>query len=354
MHTRSKFQKFRQHWAATHRQPSLRQPMEALVALFAITVIGTLGYHVLEHVDLFEAFYFTVITLATIGYGELPNFSPVGKAFTIFLVLTNIVIFSYAVGTLTQFLIGGTIQNMLGARKMTKEIAKLEKHFIVCGYGRLGETIVEQLQAYGKDFVVIDGSSEICRTLADRNILAIWGDASEDEILREAGVERATTLIVATPQDAISVYITLTARTLNPAMRIIARAVSENAERKLMRAGADRVVLPTDRGGVYMAQAALRPSVVDFLDVTSSPGGEKIQLEELVVPPNSFADSKTLGQLNIGNTYSLMVVAIRHAEGATTVEFNPRAGSKVHAGDTLVILGEYKNLMAFEHKLHGH
>jgi voltage-gated potassium channel len=344
----------RQWLREQHRRnasPSLRRPIFAVALLLFIFTAGTIGYHIIEDAPLFDSLYFTVVTLTTIGYGEMENFSDQGRLFTIVLVLLDIGIFTYAISSLTQFFISGTMLQILGVQHMQREIARLKDHIIVCGYGRLGKNIVEHLRHSGQPYVIIDSKSDEMTDSFDEKYLVIHGDASDDSTLLKAGIERAQTLIVATPEDPINVYITLSARNINPKIRIIARAIDETAETKLIRAGADRVVSPIERGADYMAQTALRPSVVDFLDVTSTPGGEQIQLEELVVPPNSIAEGKSLGDLQIGRKYSLMIVAIRHMTPEERVEFNPRAESIAKAGDTLVILGKVENLQQLENDL---
>ncbi|MCB2154927.1 potassium channel protein [bacterium] len=328
-----------------------RQVATSLALIIAILLIGTCGYHLIEGVPLFDAFYFTVITVSTIGYSEPSNFSEAGRAFTIGLVIFNLIIFTYAATTLGQFLVSGVLMNKYGARKMRREIERLEDHYIVCGYSRLGRMVIDQLLAYDRPLLVIDTDRECCDEMTNRGILNIQGDASEDRILNDAGINRAAAVIVVAQDDPINVYITLSARALNPDVTIIAQGMGDLAENKLKRAGASRVVSPLERGAIYISQAALRPSVVDFLDMTATPGGEKIQLEELEVPAKSPLAEKTLRQLDLGHRFSIIVAAIHRSKEEGWLEFNPGADSKVQVGDVLVALGRYEDLRALEQEM---
>jgi len=331
--------------------PAVRSSLRAMAALGFIILCGTIGYSIIEGVTPFDALYFTIITLTTTGYGEMQGLSDAGRAFTMVLILTGIGVFSFALGSILQQFVGGYLINALGVRRMHSEIARLRDHFIICGYGRLGRTIADHLERARRPYVVIDLCHEKCEALLSRHTPAIEGDASEDRILKMAGIEAARGILIATPEDPINVYITLTARTLNHKIPIIARAIDERAEEKLQRAGATRVVSPLDRGAVFMTQAALHPSVVDFIDIASSPGVEQIQIEQFLVPPNSPAAGKSLRQLDLTRSCGVLIVAIRRSSRTSRenpLEFNPRADAVIEDGDTLVVMGEMDSLTKLE------
>lgn len=335
-----------------HLPRELARPLLAFLTIILIGLLGTLGFHTIEGTSYFDAFYFTVITVGTIGYGELPNMTTEGRMLVILLVMLSVLLLSFAVASLTQFLVSGTIVNIMGLRKMTHEIEKLSGHFIVCGLGRLGSTIALQLERAGKPFVIIEPNEEKCRAAQKRRWFVVQGDATMDETLADAGIERAEALIVVTAEDAMNTYIILSARTLSPSIRIITRAVGDGAEKRLRLAGADQVVSPIERGAVHIAQTALRPAVVDFIDLAAAGAGDTFQLEEILVPMSSPMLGRSLRELDIANRHEVMIVAIRRAHTGV-VEFNPRAASEFHPEDVLIAMGRMDRLVGFERALSG-
>ncbi len=250
----------------------LRVGLGALAALAA----GTVGYMVLDGAGLLDALYMTVITVTTIGYGEVFPLSSAGRIFTMVLAFAGVGIMLLLASEFARIVIEGDIQRLMGLRKDMRMVGRMDRHMIVCGYGRMGRAVVEILKQRGSRFVVVEQDTEKCQSLQEEGIPFVQGDASQHQVMETAGVGRATTVIVCLPDDAHGVFTVLLARQLNPDVTIIARAVEEQSEERLRMAGADRVINPYRIGGMRLAFTALKPTVVDFLD--SSPPGTKGEL----------------------------------------------------------------------------
>ncbi|MCG3137348.1 MAG: Glutathione-regulated potassium-efflux system protein KefC [Phycisphaerae bacterium] len=311
--------------------------MIALGLLFSFILIGMAGYMLIEKLGPLDALYMSVITIATVGYRELPDpLSPAGQIFTIGLIIFGVGSGYYAFVLLVTLVVGGELKAFRERQKMHKRIAALQGHVLICGYGRVGKMVVEQLQAQKLEFVILDNAPARLAELERAGMLFVQGDASEESALDQAGISRARVLVATLPHDADNVYVVLTARALNPQLLIIARAESTSSEAKLLRAGADRVVCPQIIGAYRIANLITRPSVVDFVDVASQ--GVEFQVNEYQVSPDSPWAGKSLREAAIRQQLDAIVVAIRKHTGRTL--FNPSAQEQLEAGDTLIMIGQ--------------
>jgi voltage-gated potassium channel len=318
---------------------SLRKKLVySVLAVLAICLMGTVGYRVLEGWSWFDGLYMTVITLATIGYGETHELSQGGRIFTIVLIVVGVVGLGFLFSNLTQALIASEVAAALGRRRVFKDISQLKDHYILCGAGRVGRRIIDELKKKGVDFVIIERDTEVAERLLTRGHLVLMGDATDEEVLAGARLTSAQALITTASSDADNVYIVLTARGMNPDLRIIARANDAAAERQLRRAGADKVVSPVLIGSHRMAQAALSPAVADFLELTTMTESLDLNFEQIRISTGSSLDGKSLRESGIRSEHSAMVVAIiprDHPE----MTFNPPAEHVLRAGDVLIAIG---------------
>ena len=318
--------------------------------LFAILTFGTLGYMIIEGSPLLDSLYMTLITITTVGYGEMIRLSPAGKIFTMGLILVGMGYVLYLVSKITEAMVEGGLRRILGRINMQKKVAKLSGHYIVCGFGRIGKVICDSLKQDSRIFVVIEKDEHEVQRIAEFGFLVLQGDAANDEILLDAGVAQAKGLIAVVSSDAENVYIVLSARGLNPELFILARSSGiEGAETKLLRAGANKVISPYFIGGCRMAQLIVRPTVIDFVDLTVHGGELGLRLEELAVSGGSQYVDQALLESDIRKEFDLIVVAIKRDHGEMI--FNPSPQTKILAGDTLVVLGEYENIKALEKRL---
>jgi voltage-gated potassium channel len=318
-----------------------------LLIPLGLIVLGTLGYFILEpKYTLFDSLYMTVTTLTTVGYGEVHPLSPRGRLFTIFLLLGGTIGFLYAVTELLRAVVGGEVQNLLGRRRMERVLAGLNNHLIVCGYGRMGRFVCKEFSAQGLDFVIVDRKAEALADFALPHGIALVGDATADEVLKHAGVERARALVTVAASDADNLFITMTARLLNDKLYIVARAEGEQAETKLRRAGASRVVAPYAIGGLKMAQAVLRPAVVDFIELATKTEHLDLQIEEALIRAGSRLDGRTLRDSRLRQDLGIIVVAIK--KGGGHLVSNPPGDAVMAPGDTLIVLGDRQNLDRLE------
>ncbi len=318
-------------------------------SLLAILLLGSLGYVWLEGWSFFDALYMTVTTLTTVGYGEVHPLSRLGKAYNMVLILAGMGVLFYIITSLAQVVVEGEIAAAMGKRKLLKSIKKLNGHYIICGFGRIGQTIARQLRQRGVPLVIIDNNPEILGELEQSNYYFIPGDATKEEVLQEAGIERAKGLVSVVRSDAANVYITLTARSLNPGIFIVARGEEPGSQQKLLRAGADRVESPYEMGGRKMAFTILRPTVTTFMELAMHEGVEW-SMEEIRVGEASAMIGQPLKDSGIRQKYNLIVVAIKRADGEML--FNPTPETPIEGGDTLILLGMRSYLEALEEILH--
>ncbi len=320
-----------------------RRVLLGIIILLAIIAIGVAGYRLIEGWSLFDSLYMTVTTITTVGFQEVHPQTTAGRAFTIFLIIGGVGGALYALTGIIAYVVEGQFGLTLGRQRMRSRIAQLKGHFILCGYGRVGEEIARHFKEEGISFVVIDNHPDCIRRLEEAGHLYVDGDATRDDVLKAAGVEDARGLVAAVGTDVGNTYITLSARGLNPRLFIEARSSNAEAEEKLRRAGADRVVSPTSIGGRRMAMLALRPAVVDFIDTVMGRGRE-MQLEDVDITPGSrltgrkVADARRGGDMNI--------LAMWRKDGRFIA--NPGDDTILEEGDRLVVIGSPRALASME------
>lgn len=305
---------------------------------------GTAGYEAIEGWNFLDSLYMTIITLTTVGFKEVHDLSFNGKLFTIILIIGGVGTVLYALSTGAKFVLEGELQEIFGRKRLEKKLKDLKDHYVVCGYGRMGKIIARELKHENLEFVVIEKNDGIFDEKTD--ILIIQGDATKDEILRRAGIERARCLISVLPTDAENLYVVLSARGLNPSLLIVARAGEEGSEQKLLRAGADRVVSPYHIGGLRIAHTVLKPAVVDFIEFATKSGNIDLQIEEITIQEGSRLVGLSLDQCGIGRDMGIIIVAIKQRSGE--MKFNPTFRSIINADDTLIAVGEISKLKMLE------
>jgi len=309
-----------------------------------LVVVGTVGYYALEPAySLFDALYMTIITLTTVGYEELHYpLSTRGRAFTIFLLLGGVFTLFYTATELRRIVVSGEVQQLLGRQRMERSLAALNNHLIVCGFGRMGRFVCREFSQRGLAFVIIDRKAEALEGVGVANGIPVVGDATNDEVLKRAGVERARALVTVAASDADNLYITMSARLLNEKLYIVARAEGDQAEQKLLRAGASRVVTPYAIGGTKVAHAVLRPNVVDFIELATATEHLDLQIEETTTQPLSALTGKTIRASRLRQDLGLIVVAVKKPQGHMI--YTPPGEQVIEAGDTLIALGRRPQL----------
>jgi voltage-gated potassium channel len=324
----------------------------ALLAL--VLVVGTLTYKRIggDQASWVDSLYMVVITIATIGYGEIVDLSqsPGGRVFTMFLSFAGIGIMTYIMMSLTAFVVEGELSEAFRRRKMEKRIEKLRDHYIVCGADGVGSHVARELAVTRRPYVVVDTDREKIERFhgLDEGPAFLVGDATDNETLRQAGIERARGLFAVTGDDNLNMVISLSARQLNPGVRVVARCEEPRNSEKMQRAGADSAVSPTRIGGLRMASEMLRPAVVGFLDVMLRREDERLRIEELPVP--AAIVGRRLSALELQRFAKLLLLAVRHAEGWT---YNPPRDYVMQAGDTLVFMGSPEERVELERVLAG-
>ncbi len=323
----------------------VRKVQYSLLTLIVIIGGGTLGYVLIEDWSVFESLYMTIITLATVGYREVHDLSDQGKVFTILLIVFGTGTIAYTIGSMIQFMVEGQLRRLLGRKKLQKKISRLKGHYIICGYGRIGRMIAREFASKPLPFIVVEQDPQCCRRIEDKGYLFVEGDATHDDILEQAGISTAKGLITVVTSDSANVFITLTARGINPGLFILARASEDGADLKLMRAGANKVVSPYTIGASRMAQAVLRPSVVDFIEIVTGTENLELQLEEILVTPESSLAGKTLINSGIRRDLGLIIVGIKKSQ---RMIFNPPPSIEIEPGDILISLGESPSIVHLE------
>jgi voltage-gated potassium channel len=324
-----------------------------LIVLAIVTALaaGTAGFTLIEGWNPFDAFYMTLITITTVGYREVRDLSTTGRVFNSFLIAFGVTTLFFAIGAMTQTVIELELGEFFGKRRMKRMIHKLEKHYIVCGYGRVGRAAARELQQTGVPMVVVDRNPEKIERALRAGLLAVAGDSTRDQTLEDAGVRRAKGLVAALATDSDNLFLILSAKTLNPELMVAARVGEEDAENKLRRAGADTVFAPYTHAGHQLALSLVRPHVVQFLDVATGNIGLDVNLEQVRVSERSELVSKSLKQIQVRRDLGVIVLAIRKARGEMI--FNPPAEAVLDGGDYLVVMGEHENLRKLEAVLAG-
>ncbi len=318
----------------------------SVLVLLMLVSGGTAGFMAIEKWRFLDALYMTVITLGTVGFKEVHDLSDGGKMFTMCLIVVGVSVLGYIVGSLAQIMFEGQFQRIIGRKKVEKQIEALKDHYIICGFGRIGSLICKEFNANGLPFVIVEKSVDTMEKLDEDGYLHMKGDATLDETLLKAGIKRAKGLISVVTSDTENVYITLTARGLNPDLYILARSGEEGSDLKLKRAGANKVVSPYIIGGSRMAQSILRPNVVDFIEIATGSEHMDLQMEEITIPSHSAFAGETLVSSGFRKEIGVIIVGIKKAHGKMI--FNPHSQAKIEGGDTLIVLGEPVSIAKLE------
>lgn len=344
--------------AAVNRrlQAMLADPVRGLVAslgaLAVLMAVGTFGYMLLEQMEIIEALYMTVITISTVGFGEVRPLSPPGRIFTSVLILLGLALATSALSNAASIMVGPRLWFSIKERRMNDTVETISDHYIVCGYGRMGEQIVTDLLARKEPFVVVDSNPDIHNMLVMQDVLHVIGDATIDETLREAGVERAVGLVSALDTDPDNLMTVLSAREINPKLFIVARSTSPSTDRKLRRAGADRVVSPYQIGGHRMALALLRPAVHDLMsrifNVTDSSKVD-MDLGQVRISDDSHLAGRSIADTNLRRTHNVSIIAVQSVDGELII--NPNIDHVLHVGDVLVVIGPPEAIQRMHEKL---
>ena len=318
--------------------------------LTLILCAGTAGYMILEGWNFLDALYMTVITISTVGFSEVHPVGDQGRVLTMAILVSGLGVLGYLVGALTRTLVEGQLLQIMGRRKLERQIKGLKDHYIICGYGRMGRIVCEEIEkTKPTPMVVIDRDTSVTAKIEEDGHLYILGDATEEECLLKAGLMSAKALVTALDSDADNLYITLTAKGLNRELLVLARAGRAGSDKKLMHAGADRVISPHQIGGFRMAQALLRPTVTQFVDFAIHQMDAALGMEEIPVRPNSNLAEVTLVDSGIRKELDLIIVAIKKADGEML--FNPASHARIEIGDTLIALGHKSSLIKLERLL---
>ncbi|MCA9925011.1 MAG: potassium channel protein [Anaerolineales bacterium] len=323
-----------------------RRVVPVLLLPFVLLGVATAGYMLIEGWSFIDAFYMAAITMTTVGFGEVQPLSGNGRLFTIGIILIGVGVVAYGFSTILEYILTADVGEAMRRRRMSHEIEKLRDHVIVCGYGRVGQSAATGLKNGTRPVVVIDKSSERLADATADGLTMIEGDASHDETLMQAGIERAWGIIICTGEDSLNLFIVLSARSLNPDLFIVTRSIDSENEPKMRRAGANRVVSPYQIGGKHMANIMTRPHVTDFFDVVTLDGGIELWVEELVIPQDSPMVGQTVGEADIRRRTGVTLVALLRDGGEQSIM--PDAKTRMEVGDQLIVLGIREQLAALE------
>jgi voltage-gated potassium channel len=327
-------------------QASIRHLKIAIALVLGVLTLGIVGYMFIEHLSIIDALFTTVDIMSTVGITAHP-LSDHGRLFTIVLIILGVGSLFYTFGVIMEFIIEGHLGQVIGRRIMDRKISALRNHCIICGFGRVGSRIAEEFAAARKPFVVIDENEVTVQRCIQKGYLALYGNAASDDILREAGIQHAQALLAATDQDANNIYISLSARNLNPNLFIVARANHDETVVKLKRAGADRVLSPYSISGHRMANLALQPSVVDFFDTLINAENPDLAVQEIILPAHSPFIGKTIADAQNMLTDGTIILAIKKPSGLV---MGSRLETHIESGDAALIVGTPEQLSAFAHK----
>jgi voltage-gated potassium channel len=328
------------------RNVALRHLMAPIVVLGALLCVGTLGYRTVGGWDWLDALYMTVITITTVGFHEVQPLGPAGRLFTMGLALGGVFTAFYAAGAFIRAIVTGEIRTVFGRQRMEHQLANLSNHLVVCGFGRMGQLVCEEFSEAGLSFVVIDRDPEVLQDFSMPHGIPLTGDATADDVLKVAGVERARGLVTTAASDADNLYIAMSAHFINEGLFIVARAESEGAERKLLRAGASRVISPYAIGGHRVAQAVLRPNAMDFIELATRTAHLELQIEEIELQAASDLVGTPLKDSPIKRELGIIIVAIKQPDGRML--FNPTPETPLGEEDVLIALGHRQQLDQLE------
>jgi len=332
----------------------LKKLKVVILLLISIIVLGTLGFHLLENLNLIDSFYMTIITVSTVGFREVKELDVVGKIFTSILILIGVSTVAYGYSVITTIIIEGELKQVWVFKRRLKMLKKLKNHYIICGYGRMGSYICKKLSQENLPFVVIEKNKDLALKLESEGYLHLIDDSSREEVLKEAGIEKAKALVSVVSSDADNVFIVLTARQLNPDLFIISRAAEESSEIKMYKAGANKVISPYKIGGERMALAILKPSVLDFIEIATSTAKSEeaiLKMEEILITEKSPLCGKTIIESKIRETTGVIIVAVKKSN--EKMEFNPKPSYKIEPNDIFIALGSSKHLSLLEDLAYG-
>jgi voltage-gated potassium channel len=316
----------------------MKSQLGKIIILISILFVGgSLGYFLIEGWSYLDSFYMTVITLSTTGYKEVYPLSPSGRVLTMVLIVLGISVLFYALRELNLFIFEG---NFFWERKMQKQLNQLHDHYIICGFGRMGKKIVQELEKRNEPYVVIENDTEMFDP--NQELMILQGDATEDDDLLKAGIKKAKGLVSVLSTDIANTFTTLSARGLNPDLKIIARAEEESSKGKLIKAGANRVILPYEIGGFRIMQALLKPTVVDYIDEVFSRSDIGLEIEEIKIMEGSKLIGKTISESQIRSSFNTIIVGIYRADSQLT--YNPRPDITLESQDNLIVIGEHEKL----------
>ncbi len=324
----------------------MQRVYRALALFGAVILIGGALFRAIERLDWFDAFYTALLSVTPLGHGLMPPLSRAGREVNAFLLVCGVGVVGYAASIATRFVFEGEMGRVFWRRKVERRIAGMEGHYVVCGHGRVGRTVAEELGRHGVPFVVIEKNEEAVRDRIDRGEDVILGDATSESVLARAGVHRAKGLVAALESDADNLYVTLTARESNPEIRIVARTSDDTASARLKRAGADRTIAPTKIGGREMVQHLLMPAVIDFIHLATGKQNVELEMQEIHVAPASTLCGVPFSESPIRREHGVIVVAVNKSSGESI--FNPDSGYVVAEGDTMICLGHPDRLAAMQ------
>ena len=322
-----------------------KQLIIAIICMCFVVMIGTIGFMMIEEISLFQAFWMTMITVLTVGYGDAVPLTKAGKIFALLIIPIGVGIVTYAIGVVAAMIIEGNLFQAMRRKKMEKQIAEMKDHIIVCGCGRVGLQVVQELREKNMPFIVIDREESV---VAEQKLLYVHGDATDDEVLHKAGITRAAGLVAIVAGDAENVFITLTARGINPNIRIIARAEKQESEEKLRRAGANKVINPSSMAGIHIAKGIANPFTVHYIDTVLYGTEQNFAIEEIEMATGSSLIGKTLMEGNVRNRFDVTILAILR-DGH--IIHNPTGAEKLAERDMIIVFGPVKKLEQFEKEL---
>jgi len=328
---------------------TLRRVLFLILMSSLLLAFGVSGYILVEHFTFLEALYMSVITLATVGFTEVRPLDDAGRIFTIVLILMGAGFLTYSLIYFSQVMFDPNLIELYRRRRLKKQLGQLEDHYLVCGYGQMGQIIVQELMNHNIPVVVIDSDDALVIRFREKGILHLTADATEEENLIAAGIQRAKGLVAVVNRDTDNVFIVLTARDIKKDLLVFARAGSPSTHKRLLKAGANRVVSPFATGAHHIAQNILRPTVTDFLDLALSTEGLELSLEEIVVPDDAVLVGKELMHSGIRSQYNLIVVAIKRRDGSMI--YNPSPQELLEANDILIVIGPQENLLNFDREI---
>ncbi|MFZ0391710.1 MAG: potassium channel protein [Calditrichia bacterium] len=312
----------------------------ALLLVLLVITGSSFGYMLLEGWNFLDSLYMTIITITTTGYSEIHPLGKPGRIFTLFVIVLGVVTIAYTGSRVAQLFVETIVFRRRG---MTKKLNSMKNHYIICGFGRMGKKICQELHENESPFVVIEKDNDEIEALQNLNYVYVDGDATNDDVLLEARIKEAKGLVSVLPSEVENVFATLSARVLNPDIFIVSRSVEEETESKLIKAGANRVMKPYEIGGHRMAQVLLRPSVVDFIDIIARETQFDLAIEEIEVEKGSSLVNMTLAEAPIRNKLNIIIVAITTQSGDPI--YNPQSSARINAGDKLIVIGEEKNII---------